>query len=135
MALYTGWNCLFFDFIPFLWFNRIGFFVRFRQILGCTKAKAFPDNSSNKGRVNNLNELLVNQFFQPVPDGRFRDTDGFRNFRNGGRTPSDLKSSNIRRNLFMDDDIPFFDSLKENFSFFFIKYLAGEYPCPFDLAT
>ena len=84
---------------------------------------------------NNLNELFVNQFFQPVPDGRFRNTDGFSNFRNGDRTPSDLKSSNIRRNLFMDDDIPFFDSLKENFSFFFIKYLAREYPCSFNLAS
>jgi hypothetical protein len=52
----------------------------------------------------------------------------------GGQEQSS-KSDDIRRNLLMDNYIPFFDSLKENFSFFFIKNLAWEYPCPFDLTS
>ena len=47
----------FFDFMLFLLFDCIGFIVRFRQILGCTKVKAFPDNSSNKGSVNPNNAI------------------------------------------------------------------------------
>jgi hypothetical protein len=51
------------------------------------------------------------------------------------RTKQDSKSGDIRRNLFMNDHIPFFDALKENLSFFGIQNLAREYPGPFDLTS
>ncbi len=41
----------------------------------------------------------------------------------------------FRINLLVNGYIPLLDSLKEDFSFFFIQHLAGENPCPFDLAS